>query len=62
MDALGHGTEVAGILAADGGIKGKNLAYKVMPTLTASTSTLDVLSLGERTCPLKTEPSEMEQT
>ncbi|WP_018963631.1 S8 family serine peptidase [Coprothermobacter platensis] len=56
MDQVGHGTEVAGILAADGGIKGvapkaKILAYKVMPTLTSSTSTAGVLSAVENILP-----------
>ena len=48
MDQMGHGTLVAGTIAADGRIKGtapkaKLLAYKVLPTLTTTTPTSDVL-------------------
>jgi len=48
MDQMGHGTLVAGTVAADGRLKGtapkaKLLAYKVLPTLTTTTPTSDVL-------------------
>jgi len=56
MDQLGHGTLVAGTIAADGRLKGtapkaRLLAYKVLPTLTTTTATSDVLLAPENIYP-----------